>query len=450
MFNWMQSATAKVFGIGALALIMMIPLVLVRNIVNERGASRDQAAAQIARGWGGRQIVGGLVLAVPTQRQVANTDNKIVVHESTEIGLADNLQTAVTMTIEKRRYGMYEVPVFVANMSLKGQFLPEDLAQYRKDSGAQWLDEKAELRLLLSDTQGLQNVDELTINGKPHRFVSSAARIAGFSVIAVPIDLQAYADQPIAFEIRLKLAGTDSLQILPLARQSQVQMSAAWPDPSFTGAFLPQTRTVDPHGFTANWHVLDLNRNYGQHWDAADTTDGRLPDANDVESRLPDSAFGVGLYQPVDVYQMNVRAEKYGVLFISMTFLAFFLFEVLNRLRVHPVQYILIGVALVTFYVVLLAFSEQIGFGLAYLSGAVAVAAIIGGYAAAVLRSPRRGLLLGAVVALVYAVLYGLISAEQYALLLGAIVLLVVVALLMYLTRHIDWYAYGSPSAKDP
>ena len=155
---------------------------------------------------------------------------------------------------------------------------------------------------------------------------------------------------------------------------------------------------------------------------------------------LSAAAFGVALYQPAGVYQRNERAGKYGVLFIALTFVAFFLFEVLKKLRVHPVQYLLVGLALTTFYVVLLALSEQIGFGFAYLIAAVAVVAIVAGYAGAVLRARRAGLILGAALALVYALLYGLIVSEQYSLLMGALALLAVVAALMYLTRKVDWY----------
>jgi inner membrane protein len=249
----------------------------------------------------------------------------------------------------------------------------------------------------------------------------------------VPIDLDALAEQPIDVEITLKLAGTESLQLLPLARSTDVTMRAPWRDPSFVGAALPLEHQLDAKGFSAHWHMLDLNRSYGQHWTDA---------GNGLDVALQASTFGVQLYQPVDVYQRNVRAGKYGLLFIAMTFVAFFLFEVLKRLRVHPVQYLLVGAALATFYVVLLALSEQIGFGPAYALAAIAVVLIVGGYAMAVLHARRAGLLLGGVLGLIYAMLYGLIAAEQYALLIGALVLLVMVALMMYLTRRIDWYAY--------
>ncbi len=287
---------------------------------------------------------------------------------------------------------------------------------------------------------GCRKITDLRINGKPARFDSSTSRLGPWPNVVVPIDLAALAGQPIEVQIGLKLAGTEALQLLPLARSTEVTMHAPWRDPSFVGAALPLEHSIDANGFSARWHLLDLNRSYGQHW----------TDADDMQAALKTSTFGVQLYQPVDVYQRNVRAGKYGLLFIAMTFVTFFLFEVLKRLRVHPLQYLLVGAALATFYVVLLALSEQIGFGLAYALAAAALVLIVGGYATAVLRARRAGLLLGGVLALIYALLYGLIAADEYALLIGALVLLAMVTLLMYLTRRIDWYSYVPTSTEPP
>jgi len=436
----MQGPTAKVLGVGLLALLMLIPLMQVRWLVQERQGMRETAIEQIAQGWGGRQVIGGLVLSVPTRETIdADEPQKTRVRLASETVLADEMQLSSAMDVQTRRYGMYGAPIFTSTVQLSGRFLPEDLAAFQRASSAEWMGDKAELRLLLRDLRGLQEVTALKINGRPARFVSSTERVGELASIVVPIDLTTLAGQAISFEVGLKLAGTESLQVLPLARATSVQISAPWKDPSFIGAALPGERKLDASGFAAHWRMLDLNRSYGQHWVNGDAR---------VEALLGTSAFGVQLYQPVDVYQRNERAGKYGLLFIAMTFVAFFLFEVLRRLRVHPVQYLLVGAALATFYVVLLALSEQIGFGPAYAVAAAAVVTIVGGYAAAVLQAKRAGLLLGGVLALVYALLYGLIAAEQYALLMGAGVLLATVALLMYLTRRIDWY--GLSGAVEP
>lgn len=445
MGKWTQTVTAKVLGVGLLALLMTIPLLQVRELVRERQQLRQQAVAQIAQGWGGKQVLGGPLLVVPTVREVREVTPAGAATPQWQAGsesiLADTLAMDVAMSVDTRSYGIYSAPVYVATVKLAAQFRAQDIAQFRRAANATWQGTKAELRLPIGDLRGLQEVGELRINGQPARFESSAERLGPWPNVVVPIDLDALGGQSIDVQITLKLAGTEALQLLPLARSTGVKMHAPWNDPSFIGAALPLEHRIDAAGFNARWHLLDLNRSYGQHW----------TDREDIDAALAASSFGVQLYQPVDVYQRNVRAGKYGLLFIAMTFVAFFLFEVLKRLRVHPVQYLLVGAALATFYVVLLALSEQIGFGPAYALAAAAVVLLVGGYAMAVLRARRAGALLGGVLGLIYAMLYGLIAAEEYALLIGALVLLAVVALMMYLTRRIDWYAYapasGEPSA---
>lgn len=437
MFRWMQSITAKVIGIGLLALIMLIPLLNVGSLVGERQSMRHTAATRVAEGWGGPQTIGGFVLAVPARQEVRASDGRVLsVRDSTEIVLADELTTTASLSVERRHAGMYEVPVYTSNVTLRGRLLPDDLRRFAAESGATWSPGKAELRLLLADARGLQAINALTVDGQPARLSSSAARLGQYTVLATPVAFDPDRQTPLEFAVTLRIAGTESFSVLPLARTNTVRISAPWPDPSFTGALLPAKRSIGPQGFDASWQVLDLNRAYGQHWDAGDAT---------MTTRLLDSAVGVKLYQPGGVYQQNDRAVKYGLLFIALTFVAFFLFEVLKDLRLHPVQYLLVGAAMTSFYTLLLALSEQVGFGLAYAIAAATVVMIVGGYAMAALRARKAGFALGGVLALVYAVLYGLISAEQYALLIGSVVLVAVIAILMYLTRRIDWYEQGPP-----
>jgi inner membrane protein len=448
MSHWTQTITAKVLGIGVLALIMTIPLMQVQDLIGEREQMRAAAIAQIAQGWGGEQVLGGPVLVVPTLQPVTTSLNDVLpARVGSETVLADALKMDVAMAVQTRSYGIYAAPVFASTITLRSQFRAEDLAKFQQASSARWQGGKAELRLPIGDLRGLQEVTDLRINGKPARFEASAARLAKWPTVVVPIDLDAFGAQPIDITMSFKLAGTESLQLLPLARSTDITMHAPWRDPSFIGAALPLERQLDARGFSAHWHMLELNRSYGQSWSDSD---------GDMTAVLQASLFGVQLYQPADVYQRNERAGKYGLLFIVMTFVAFFLFEILRRMRVHPVQYLFVGAALATFYVVLLALSEQIGFGPAYTVAAIAVVVIVSGYASAALRARRAGLLLGGALAMIYAMLYGLIAAEQYALLIGALVLLSMVALMMYLTRRIDWYAYvptsveTKPADKDP
>jgi inner membrane protein len=437
MFRWMQSITAKVLGIGLLALLMLIPLTQADGLVRERQAMRDTAIARVADGWGGPQVIGGLVLAVPTQRETHDAAGAVAkVVDGTEIVLADDLDTVADLTVDKRSSGMYVVPTYTGEVTVRGHFLPADLRRFATETGATWFTGKSEVRVLIADTRGLQGISSVTVDGHAVRLSSSTARMGAYTVLSAPIIIEPDREAPVEFELKLSVAGTESFSSLPLARTNSVQMRSSWPDPSFTGSLLPTRRSVSKAGFDASWKILDLNRAYGQHWDATN---------REVSDRLEASAFGVKLYQPGGVYQQNDRAGKYGLLFIALTFVAFFLFEVLKGLRLHPVQYLLVGAAMTSFYVLLLALSEQIGFGPAYAVAAATVVLIVGGYAMAALRARTAGLALGGVLTLVYAILYGLIGAEQYALLIGSVVLVAVIALLMYLTRRIDWYAQGVP-----
>jgi inner membrane protein len=439
-----QSITFKVLGIGVLALLMLIPLAQVQGLIFERNGLREKALADIAQRWGAAQDVGGPLLAIPKRRHV-RINEVWTAQESTEILLADQLFVEAKMAPQVRKYAIYSTPVYEAEIKMSGRFLGRDVHALgpaaSEEPGATdegFLFDRAELRLPVEDVRGIRRISALRIDGVEYTFGPSTSAAGALRTISLPIDLGKWQDGAHEFKLDLTLAGTESLHFLPLARHTEASMAAPWPSPSFNGAFLPAEHKVNDQGFDAHWQVLDLNRSYGQHWQ--DESQSRPVDA-------ASAAFGVSLYQPADLYQRNERAGKYGVLFIALTFVAFFLFEVLKQLRVHPVQYLLVGLALTTFYVVLLAFSEQIGFGFAYLFAATTVVLLVGGYAAAVLRARRAGWMLAGTLAFVYALLYGLVVSEQYSLLMGAIALLVVVAALMFLTRKVDWYTYSTVSA---
>jgi inner membrane protein len=434
--NVLQSSTAKVLGIGFLALLMLIPLAQVQGLIGERSELRERAEWTIAQGWGGKQQLSGPVLAIPKRVHSPNSNGWV---DSTEILLPNQLDIAGTLAPERRRYGIYETPVYTAQFKISGQFLGRDIEALANPDVVYFWD-RAELRVPISDEHGIRRVSALHFAGSEHEFGPGSGSVGESNAIAVPLDASklAAAEQKYAFDFELTLAGTKDLDLLPLARRTQVSLSAPWPDPSFRGALLPAERRVSAAGFEAHWQVLDLNRSFGQHW---------TQDDFHAKPALSSAAFGVGLYQPVSLYQQNERAGKYGVLFIALTFITFFLFEVLEKLRVHPVQYLLVGLALTTFYVVLLALSEQIGFARAYLAAAAAVVLLVAGYAASVLRTWRGGAVLGGTMMLVYGLLYGLVVSEQYSLLMGAIALLGVVGALMFLTRKVDWYAATAATA---
>lgn len=220
------------------------------------------------------------------------------------------------------------------------------------------------------------------------------------------------------------------MRFAPFGRQTRVDLRGDWPHPSFQGAWLPASREVHDGGFEARWQVPSLGRNFPQRWTGA----GRF----DQASR--DARFGVDWITPVDPYRMAERSSKYAILFLTLTFLSLWLFEVRVGLRVHPIQYLLVGAALCLFFLLELALAEHLGFGPAYVLAASLVVALLAAYAGAVLRSPGRGALLGGGVTVLYAYLYVLLSQEGYALLAGSLMLTAVLAVVMAVTRRIDWY----------
>jgi inner membrane protein len=431
-----HSVTFKVLGIAVLALLMLIPLGQVNDLVREREGRAGEATAQIASRWGGQQLVGGPVLVVPVRYQ-QQQGKELVSMETTVYLLPDRLAVHATLAPELRRYGLYETPVYLAELGIEGRFSSTDIAALAAPGQEpQW--QRAELRVPVADVRGIRRVSALRVGERELNFGPGGGGIAGIAAVAAPLPLDPAALPPqLPFAFELTLAGSERFAALPLARQTELRVGGAWPDPGFDGAFLPATRRVDAGGFEASWQVLDLNRRIAQRWSESEAS----------SLSIADNSFGVSLMRPAGAYQQNVRAGKYGVLFIALTFVAFFLFEVLRGLRVHAVQYLLVGIALCTFYVVLLALSEQIGFGFAYLAAACATVALVGGYAAAVLAERRSGLILGGLLGLIYALLYGLVISEDYALLMGALALLAAVAALMMLTRRVDWYAMG-PTAR--
>ena len=427
--NAFNSATFKVLATGLFTMLTLIPLAQVNSLVYERSQRADSATAMIASRWGGEQILGGPVLVVPVRQRVMR-DSKVEPILLYETILPDQLTLTGSLAPELLRYGIYETPVYTANLRLKGQFAGADLLALRcSDCDALW--EHAELRVPVSDVRGIREIIDLRIGDKDYRFGPDVGGVAGIAAVSSPLPMAAPDEGLLMpFSMQITLAGTSSLRPLPTARQTTANLAATWPDPGFDGAFLPVSRKVGGQGFSAEWKVLDFNRRIPQHW----------REGNDESLQLAASGFGVSLLQPAATYQQNTRAGKYGLLFIGLTFVAFFLFQVLRRWRVHPVQYLLVGFALCLFYLVLLALSEHIGFAIAYACAAAVVVAMVGGFAIAISRSWRAGGSLGAALALVYGLLYALIVSEDYALLTGSIGLVVVLGAVMYLTRRIDWH----------
>jgi inner membrane protein len=423
-----HSASVKAAVLTGVALLLLIPLALLASLVTERTAQRDAAVQSVARGWGDRQWVGGPLLAIPVTIETdrARTCDWYVLPEQLDISV--ELQVQET----RRRLGLYDVPVYIARVRAKGEFdFPREITRLTRDGTSLHVHfEQARLLLPVQDPRGLRDLTSGTqevLNFEPS---------AGFPIPVLAAPLNIPAAGPHTFDLSFDLAGTQSLEFLPLARDVRVQARGNWPDPGFTDGFLPSERRIDAHGFTASWQVLDLNRTYGDRWFQGSTS----------KETLLASGFGIELVQPVDIYQRSTRAVKYGGLFIALSFLTLFLVENLQRRPVHPIQYGLMGLALSVFYLLLLALAEHIGFLLAYVLATAALCILMSVYLAGGFRSARAGLVSGSIFAATYALLYLLVSSENYALLVGSLALFALLATTMFLTRKVDWYAQTASS----
>jgi len=428
------SALLKGIAVIAVTVVLLVPLAMLHGLVNERTQLREQAVQSVAQGWGGRQMVGGPLLAIPVSQPDDKDKNKTVTRDWYLLPDSTEMDIDLSVQKESRKLGIYEVPVYVAKVSAKTQFdVAREVARLTAgDSSLQVHVERARLIVPVSDPRGLRDV-KVAENNVTYGHLEPAR---GFPTATLAAPLADAATTPSKREVNLSLeiAGTESLTFLPLARATRVRMGGNWAHPGFTSGFLPVERSIDADGFKAHWQVLDINRSYGGRWFEGDVS---LAD-------LQQSAFGVDLVQPVDLYQQVTRAVKYGALFIGLSLLTLFLLEFLLGRPMHPIQYGLMGLALSVFYLLLLALSEHIGFGLAYLWAAAALCALLGVYISGALRSHLAGMTASGVFAGVYGLIYLLVTSEDYALLAGALALFALLATLMVITRKLDWYGAGT------
>ncbi|AVP98436.1 cell envelope integrity protein CreD [Ahniella affigens] len=427
----LASPTLKLFGIGALILVLLIPLLMIDGLRRERENRRDQVEAEIGNSVGGAQTVYPPLLRVPYVLPVLDQEGRqIGQNEVWWVFAPKSADTQSTLTMEERHRGIYTVPVYVAQHQTTGQFQFE-LDQLSRILGRPVL-ERAELVLPIASARAIRQI-EVKWNRQTLAMQPGADQVSGMSYFSTRIPDFSF-EQQASYQIELGISGARTVMYAPIAGDTSVKLKAPWPHPSFRGGFLPTTRTLDETEFDADWQVLSFNREIPAYWQAD----------NNLEAAVQGNLFGVDLVQPVDVYFLNHRSAKYDFLFLVLTFAAFFLFEVIGGQRMHVIQYLLVGAALVVFYLVLLACSEHMSFAASYLFAALAMGGMISTYTIAVLRSARRALVIAIWLAVLYSALYVMINLEDFALLMGALITMLVLAVTMYLTRRIDWYGSNS------
>ena len=429
-----QSATFKLVTICALILVLLVPASMVKSLIYERQGRKEGVVDEISAKWGKEQTITGPVISVPYLEHVKNDNGKVVTFTRFLHLLPDTVDIHSRITPEVRYRGIYQAVLYKTTLSIDGSFSRMPVEHLRiAPENILWSD--ALIYLGISDTRGIKAWTKAVFDGRALTMgpgIQTADVVDSGISASIPYN---GSDKRYPFHFELELNGSRQIHFTPVGKVTTVTTDSPWQDPSFSGAFLPAERKVTEQGFTAKWRVLHLNRNYPQCWKS---------DSHDLSS----SIFGVSLFSPVDIYQKSMRTAKYALMFIVFTFVAFFISEVVCRLRVHPVQYLLIGLAAIVFYALLLSISEHAGFGAAYLVSAVATVGLITGYAVAILKNRTASWMVGSILAILYAYLYILLQLEDYALLMGSIGLFAVLCAVMYLTRKIDWHAAqpGAPN----
>jgi inner membrane protein len=433
-----NSQFLRILLIGALVLILQIPILFVVGLIGEREATRQEAIQEVTSKWGLAQAIAGPRIIVPYIKRRMEKEGDKQPAEQVQMYHASFLPENLTITgssrCEERYRGIFKVPVFQMSLELKGQFVRPDFSAWGiKPEDVLW--DRAELSIEISDARSIQNQavlkwmgNDLPLSPGPGEFSASESGIHASLKDLLQGDR-------FDFSVPLKLNGSLEVSFAPFGRLTKAKLTSNWTEPSFQGNWLPSRREVSQNGFEAQWEIPSLGRNYPQQW-ASDAS---------AAPALGKSTFGVRFITPVDQYRMASRSAKYSILFLALTFLALWLFEVLNSFRVHPIQYLLVGVAMCVFYLLELALSEHLGFRTAYLAASASVIALNTVYCVAVLKTVRRGAIIGAVLVVLYSYLYILLTNQDYALLVGSIGLLLVVAAVMYLTRKIDWYNLRRP-----
>ena len=413
----------KLLIIGVLSLLLLIPQQLIMHLVDERNATSKEAESEVEQRWSGAQRVIGPVVHIPGRTD--KTRDVYLLPE--EFNVNGNLNT------ENRHRGSFDVTVYTADLNIEGSFQIPSLSDYSEEK---YRLDKAEVLISLSDFRGLTENVVFHLNGKNYTMSSDKDGELG-SVLrcSVPIS-ELMGDSAVGYTVRMPLKGSENIMFLPIGNSTSVQLTSNCATPSFQGNFLPVERTVSDSGFTATWKVLALNRDFSQKvtsWSSIIEEEAHAVNKDDNE-------FGVVMRAPVLQYQQTTRTVKYAYLFIFLTFATVFFVEYRRQTPIHPVQYLLIGVALLVFYTLLLSFSEHIPFLWSYMISMLMTITLITGYLAGILKIRKTALMVGALLLALYLFIYVLLQLETYALLFGSIGIFVILAVLMYVSLKVKWY----------
>jgi len=434
--TWLkESVTLKLMFIGILILVLLIPSAMIQDLIFERAGRQDEVNKEISDTWSGSQLMQGPVLVIPYKKLIKtkDIDNKETVKETIArvYILPNELQMKAAVTSQILHRGIFESVVYNTRVKISGDFKPQLAAL--NITPEQLLTEKATLTFKISDLKGLKT-NPVVLSGSQKALAEPVFNDAGLfpNGLKAAITVGAQAEQTIPFEVTLDLKGSQDLNFLHTGKTTDVAVTGDWQTPSFSGRYLPDERKVDTAGFAAKWRMLYFNRPFAQQWAGNDILLNAM-------AKQQDAIFGVTLKLPVDQYQKVTRTAKYSVLVILLTFVSLFLTEMIRKQRIHSFNYVLIGAAMVIYYTLLLSFSEQLGYNIAYLIASVATITLVSVFVASLLKSKGAAIMFCIILAIFYAFIYVIIQLEDLALLIGSIALFVIISLLMYFSRRINW-----------
>ena len=453
----------KFAGLLLVAVLLLLGLAQITDLVHERQGRHQSAVDSVARSLAGSQtVMGPLVHRACTEEWTRTGDTGAVLERRNFnlVAAPSNLNVVSTSQVEARARGLHATQVFTLKAKLSAQWTDlQGLSSQARHAGAAVRCGPPVLMLAVSDARGIRQA-EVQINGQPQTVQAGTQHSAYPRGVQASLPANTTLTTPLRAEVELELLGTEALNFVPLGSATQISLSSNWPHPRFDGQFLPSERTISDQGFEASWRVSALASSaqqavvdggslcssgmggMGTSNDSAEYA-AAVATAVDASGRGSDcvETLGLGFIDPINTYSLSDRATKYGLLFIVLTFAAVGLFECMRGLRVHPIQYFLVGAAISIFFLLLVSLSEHLAFNTAYALAASACVLLLAYYASHMLHSWRRGLPFGLGIAALYGLLFVLLQLEQTAMVVGALALFGVLAGVMALTRKLDWYA---------
>ena len=436
--GFFQSTTAKLMMVGALTIVLLLPLAFVQDLISERNQRKTEIMDEVSTIWGKDIMFYGPILKVPYK---SNVSTKIINEKKGAITLQNDSKTNYAyffpnelnnktnvLKNEKLKRGIYSPIVFNANLNFEGNFSNLDFAKMGiSEENVDW--DKASIIIKTTNLKSIKSELLIQLNGQKLLFEPTNTNDEYRIISTQSFNYNALAtNQLLAFKFSINYNGSNSLKFIPIGKTTSVSIDSDWESPSFEGSFAATdaTKKISNSGFHADWKILAINRTFSQQY-------------NNTLPNLDDYLFGVKLIQTVDEYQQNERASKYGFLVIGLTFLLFYLIQTISKINIHIFQYSMIGIALILFYTLLIAITEHSSFSLAYSLSSIAVIALITSYSVSILQNKKFPVLIGSSLVVLYSFIFVIIQLEDYALLVGSIGLFFILATVMYFSRKIEW-----------